>query len=160
MKGGSNFNLGMTLTASGKAFPRSEIGLLAFSNYICGVTGTQLDTELDLAEKQFQANRDRYNTLWLAIVLMQPHAAPASNQMALRLLNDYVNNKSAVNHRASTFMPSNDSYDVLAKFLLDSATQRQRLIADNTSLKQKIEKLMLIESSLNYPQAQTQVGPK
>ena len=152
MKGGSDFNFGMTQAASGKSFPRSEIGLLAFSNYICGVTGKQLDAELDLAEKVYQANRDRHNTLRLAIVLMQPHAAQASNQMAMRLLGDYVNrnNVTAV-HRPGSFMSEPDNYDTLAKFLLKTTEQRQRLLTDNTSLQQKIEKLMLIENSLNYP---------
>ena len=152
MKGVSNFNLGMAPASGARTFPRSEVGLLAFSNYISGVTGTQLDAELDLAEKAYQSQRDRYNTLWLAIVLMQHHAAQASNQMAMRLLNDYVNqHKVTGSSRPGNFMTGLDNYDTLAEFLLKTIEQRQRLLADNAALHQKIEKLMLIENSLNYP---------
>jgi|TARA_R110001583_G_scaffold17365_3_gene70363 hypothetical protein len=161
MNGTSAFNLGMTNTAGGKAFPRTELGLLAFSNYISNVSGSQLDAELNLAEKNYRAKRDDYNMLWLAIVLMQPHAAPASNQMAVRLLRDYVNrSKTAADYRFDRLIGETGSYDTLAEFLLNSTAQRQRLLADNATLRQKIEKLMLIESSLNYPQVQTHIGAK
>lgn len=152
MKEISSYSPGTARSASGESFPRTEMGLVAFSNHLTDLSHSQLTEEQTLAEKNYRADKDGYNTMWLAIVLMQ---SSSTQQRACKILRDYLGKQASPGRRPGAFMAGTDSYQTLAEFLLNSAEQRQQLFAENLSLQQKIEKLMYIENSLNYPEAKT-----
>lgn len=150
-----NLKPSMASTADGQVLPRSELGLLAFSNYLDGLSNHQFSKELALARDNYKVDDDSYNTLRLALVYMQPNAELAGSQRAERLLRSYINGTSTrEQQRVSTFggyFDNNTGYETLATFLLKSVEQRQSLVEENISLQQKIEQLMFIENHLSQP---------
>ncbi|AKH68708.1 hypothetical protein IMCC21906_01029 [Spongiibacter sp. IMCC21906] len=144
----------MASTSDGQLFARSELGIISFANYLDNVSHAQASQELSLARKNYQRDNDSYNTLRLAAALMQTSTNTANLQQAENILHSYVR-KAKRKTGLSALTSSYNRYEPVAQFLLNHLEQRKKIVAENLSLKQKIEQLMLIENKLSQPQATT-----
>lgn len=144
-----------SVTATGETLPRSEVGLLAYCNYLAGLDARQLQEELDLARKQYELRRDSYNQLRLAVLLMQPGTPFRNDGEAAGLLNDYIQSGEAEGGPSGPKAPDSPSYEnryqVLALFLLNTLTRRQQLEEELVSVRRKLEQLKAIERQLIQP---------
>lgn len=145
---------GMDSSAAGELFPRTEMGLAAYANHLNDADASAISNELKLARQHYQQDKSGYNTLRLAVVLMQPQNGTAGSQQAENMLNSYLKSR-AQRSGLAALTSSDEGYQTLAQLLLDQLTQRHRLLEENLSLKEKINQLMYIESTLSKPQAST-----
>lgn len=142
-------------TATGVTLPRSEVGLLAYGNYLDGLDADQLREELALARENYELRRDPYNRLRLAVLLMRPGTPFKNYGEAAALLHDYLDAgetaESSAGPKAGGSPSYDDRYQVLALFLLNNLTRRQQLEEEIVSVRHKLEQLKAIERQLIQP---------
>lgn len=135
---------------AGSAFPRSESGLLAYANYLQQLSGPQLRQEQQRARQALNNSDEAYNVLRLALSMMASTESTRDQRHAQSLLHNYLDGRPSTH-----FMSLESDYRDLAKLLLNHLDQQQKLIAERSSLAQKLEQLMLIESSLGGTRSNT-----
>lgn len=142
----------MDSSAAGELFPRTEMGLAAYANHLNDASAATVNNELKMARQKYQQDKSAYNTLRLAVVLMQPQNSTVGSQQAENLLKRYLQTR-AQRTGLSALADREEGYQTLAQLLLDQLSQRHQLVEENLSLKEKINQLMHIESTLSTPQA-------
>ncbi|WP_295873879.1 hypothetical protein [uncultured Zhongshania sp.] len=133
-----------TKSTSAKYFSRSESGLLAYARHLGELGPGQLGKEQSAATAEYRNQDDNYNTLRLALALMQSTTDMAKQNSAEALLRKLMRNRSTAG--VNSFVYQNEAYYDLGQLLLNTIAARKQLVADHHELEQKLEKLLFIEN--------------